>query len=355
MIRFAWRQFRVPFVIAVGGLAIVAIVLGITGPDLSHLYNTTVANCQSQGDCQSAISALDGYDHFLQVIVQALPLVMPALIGMFWGAPLVARELESGTFHLAWTQGRTRWQWLLGKVAVVGLSSVVVMGLLSLMTTWWWVPINRANPNRFSPGLFSIFGLVPVGYAAFAFAFGLMAGVIMRRTLAAMATTLVAFIGARLAVNFWVRPHFASPARLAMALNTSNGVRINLSPSGLNIGVNPPTLPNAWVTSTELVNKTGQQPTEGQLGRICSQVIKAITSNQPSGVRGVAKAGPTPGGAQNAFNTCITKVGASYHELVMYQPASHYWPFQFAETGVFIAAALVAIAISYWWIRRRLT
>lgn len=277
MIRFAWRQFRVPFLIAVGGLAIVAIVLGITGLDLSHLYNTTVANCQSQGDCQSAISTLDGYDHFLQVIVQALPLVVPALIGMFWGAPLAARELESGTFRLAWTQGRSRWQWLVGKVAVVGLSSVVVMGLLSLMTTWWWNPISRANPNRFSPGLFSIFGLTPVGYAAFAFAFGLMAGVIMRRTLAAMATTLVAFIGARIVVNFWVRPHFAPPARLVMALNTSsNRVGINKSPSGLNIDVGAPALPNAWVTSTELVNKAGQQPSGGLLQRICPQVVNAI-------------------------------------------------------------------------------
>jgi hypothetical protein len=25
----------------------------------------------------------------------------PAVIGMFWGAPLIARELETGTFQLA--------------------------------------------------------------------------------------------------------------------------------------------------------------------------------------------------------------------------------------------------------------
>jgi hypothetical protein len=225
------------------------------------------------------------------------------------------------------------------------------MGLLSLMTTWWWNPISRANPNRFSPGLFSIFGLAPVGYAAFAFAFGLMAGVILRRTLAAMATTLVAFVGARVVVDFWVRPHFATPVRLAMALNTANGVGINRSPSGLSIGVGAPALPNAWVTSTELVNKIGQQPSGSLLQHICSQLVNALNSNQP----GAAKGGPGPGGTQNLFNTCITKVGESYHQLVFYQPASRYWPFQFAETGVFVVAALVAIAISYWWIRHRLT
>ena len=90
MIRFAWRQFRVPFAITAGGLVIVAIVLDITGHSLSHLYGTTVANCRSENDCQSAIASLNGYDHFLQVIIQALPLLVPALIGMFWGAPLVA-------------------------------------------------------------------------------------------------------------------------------------------------------------------------------------------------------------------------------------------------------------------------
>jgi hypothetical protein len=31
---------------------------------------------------------------------------------MFWGAPLVAGELESGTFRLAWTQDVSRVRWL---------------------------------------------------------------------------------------------------------------------------------------------------------------------------------------------------------------------------------------------------
>jgi hypothetical protein len=355
MIRFAWRQFRAPFAIAVGGLVIVAIVLGITGPGLSHLYDTTVANCQARGDCQSAIGTLDDYDHFLQVVVQALPLILPALIGMFWGAPLAARELESGTFRLAWTQGRTRWQWLLGKLAVVGLSSVVVTGLLSVMTTWWWNPISAANPNRFSPGLFGIFGLVPVGYAAFAFALGFMAGVIIRHTLPAMVTTLVAFIAARLAVSFWVRPHFAAPVRLAMAFNSADGLGINKTPSGFSIAANPPTLPNAWVSSATLVNKSGQQPSGAILQRLCPHLITTLNSNQPDGPSKAVHAGPAPGDVQNAFATCMTKVGESFHQVVAYQPADRYWPFQFVETGLFITAGLVAIAISYWWIRHRLT
>ena len=46
---------------------------------------------------------------------------LPALVGAFWGAPLVARELESGTYRLAWAQSVTRTRWLAVKLAVAGL------------------------------------------------------------------------------------------------------------------------------------------------------------------------------------------------------------------------------------------
>jgi ABC-type transport system involved in multi-copper enzyme maturation permease subunit len=354
VIRFAWRQFRVPFAIAVGGLAVVAIVIGVTGPGLAHLYATTVANCRLHDDCQAATATLNSHDHVLQVIVQALPLVVPVLIGMFWGAPLAARELESGTFRLAWTQGRTRWQWLVGKLVVVGLASVVAMGLLSVMTTWWWSPINKANPNRFSPGLFGIFGVVPVGYAVFAFAVGLLAGVVLRRTLPAMVTTLMVFIAARVVVSFWVRPHFASLVSLSLPLNTANGIGINRDPtSGLSVIANPPALPNAWVNSAVIINHAGQQPSGPVLQRICPQLVAAANSNQPP-ASGASRAGPAPADVQSAFNNCLAKVGTTFHQVVAYQPASRYWPFQMAETALFVAAAVGAIALSYWWIRHRL-
>ena len=43
--------------------------------------------------------------------VSSLLFAVPVLLGAFVGAPLLARELETGTFRFAWTQGagRTRW------------------------------------------------------------------------------------------------------------------------------------------------------------------------------------------------------------------------------------------------------
>jgi len=43
---------------------------------------------------------------------RAQALATPALLGIFWGAPLIARELETGTCRLAWNQSVTRTRWL---------------------------------------------------------------------------------------------------------------------------------------------------------------------------------------------------------------------------------------------------
>jgi hypothetical protein len=175
---------------------------------------------------------------------------------MFWGAPLVARELESGTFRLAWTQGRSRLRWLGAKLAVVGFTTLTVQGLLSLMMTWWWSPAGRANPNRFSPALFGTFGVAPIGYAAFALAMGIAAGIVFRRTLPAMAATLAVFTGVRLAVTYWARPHFAPPVHLVLTISPNGDIGLNAPPGGpVSLNFFPPQLPDAWLRSARSLMK----------------------------------------------------------------------------------------------------
>ena len=110
---------------------------------------------------------------------------------MFSGAPLAARELETGTFRLAWTQGVTRTRWLAAKLAIAGIAAAE---LFSLMVNWWASPIHKAMSryNPFTPDSFHT-GVAPAGYAAFAFALGVTAGLFIRRTLPAMAVTLAVF------------------------------------------------------------------------------------------------------------------------------------------------------------------
>jgi len=341
MIRFSYWQFRLPLYIVLGGLAAVAVIAALTGPALAHLYDTTVANCASTGgDCSTARSVFNAHDQVLKVIAQMIPLGLPAVLGMFWGAPLVARELESGTFRLAWTQGRSRLRWLAAKLAVVGLATLVVQGLLSLAMTWWWSPVGRADPNRFSPALFSAFGIAPIGYAAFALALGITAGVVIRRTLPAMATTLAVFVGVRLAVTFWVRPYYAAATRLVLPISAGQTIGID-SPSRGQLSLNffPPDIPNAWVLSSQATNAAGQKASGALLSQQCPPLLQAQVGH---------------GSWDTALSSCVTTLAKTFHQTVVYQPASRYWPFQWAELGLFVVLAGILAAFSAWWIRRRL-
>jgi hypothetical protein len=354
MIRFVWLQSRTQTVVAIAGVAIVAIVSAFTGPHLVHLFDTNVATCGTHGNCQSADNGLLENDHLLQGTLNSVVLLVPALIGIFWGAPLVARELENGTFRLAWTQSVTRTRWLAAKLGVVGLLSMAVAGLFSLIVTWWSSPFDRVNMNRFTNAVFGERGLTPIGYAALACALGVAAGVVIRRTLPAMATTLVAFIAARLAVAFWIRPHIIAPKiqNLALTLATtgygsSNGGPANLLP-------NPPSFPNAWIYSTQIVDKSGRALTPTFVTDACPRLGVIAGGPPPSGGSGRAVLGPAPAGVQSALQSCIAKVGATFHEVVAYQPASRYWAFQWYELAVCLGAAIVLAGFSIWWIRRRL-
>lgn len=129
MIRLAWRQFRTEAAVGIGALVVVAVVLAVTGPHLVDVYRTSPSQVTST-------------DKGLQMALVAVLQVAPALVGIFFGAPLIARELETGTFRLAWTQGVTRARWLIVKLTLVGLASCVVAGGLSLMVAWWANPIN---------------------------------------------------------------------------------------------------------------------------------------------------------------------------------------------------------------------
>ncbi|MGH9092033.1 MAG: transporter [Acidimicrobiales bacterium] len=339
MTRLALRQFRSEAAVAVAALAVVAVVLGVTGPHLVHVYRTTP---RQLGDTYGA----------LQNALSALLLVAPALAGIFFGAPLVARELETGTFRLAWTQSVGRSRWLLVKYAVVGTAASVLAGGLSLMAAWWANPIDVWEQNRFTPSAFGMFGIVPFGYALFAFALGATAGLVCRRTLPAMVATLVGYVGARYVATYWIRPHLEAPLRLSLPLAKAGGVGFVVSPTGgVVMTVSPPDVANAWPLSASVVDGAGRSPTPQVLARTCPTVARGGGAPAPAlGVGGAHHVRPAPGGG---FQACVEHLAARYHVVMTYQPASRYWPFQAYETALFVLAAVALAALGVWWVRRR--
>ncbi|MGO9581812.1 MAG: ABC transporter permease [Acidimicrobiales bacterium] len=349
MIWLTWRQFRLPAIVALGGLGVVAIILAVTGPHIAGLFDTSVATCTV--NCSSARSLFARYDLPLQNGLNALVIFVPALIGLFWGAPLVAREFETGTFRLAWTEGVTRRSWMATKLAVVGLASMLLAGLLSLFVTWWSSSFDRMNLNRLSPGVFAARDVVPIGYGALAFALGVTAGLLIRRTIPAMLVALGAFFGARLGMTYWVRPHLASPLALARSYWTPSLARSYGSalskgqplPFSYPMKLAPPR--GAWEVSNNTVNASGQ--------------IVSTISCAGGGVRvhGPKPARPTAAtiraaneAGDRALHACLTQ----FQQLLGYQPASRYWMFQWDELAIFAGVAVALSGFCIWWISRRL-
>ena len=336
MIRLAWRQFRTEAVVGFAGLVLVAVVLVVTGPHLVYVFDT-------------ARDQVPGTDRGLQIAVAALFLLTPVLVGDFFGAPLIASELESGTFRLAWTQGVTRSRWLVVKLALVGIASSLLAGGLSLMAAWWANPMNIVNQNRFSPSNFGMFGIVPFGYALFAFVLGATTGVLFRKTLPALACTLAGYVGVRLAVTFWVRPYFEAPAHMTKALSTMISFSFTRTAEGISVAAYWPPVPNGWALSAKIVNRAGQAPTSQYLERACPMLGAA----PGPGAARVAE-GPHAIASGTGMQACIANLATKFHEVITYQPASRYWPFQAYETGLFVVLALALAGFSLWWVRRRM-
>jgi len=354
MIWLTWRQFRTPAIVASGALAVVAVVLGVTGPHLIHLYDTSgIATCHGAPDCQQLIDAFQSHYQLLRLIGTAV-VVAPGIIGMFWGAPLIARELETGMHRLVWTQSVTRTRWLLVKLAVVGLASMAAAGLFSLMVTWWSGPIDRVTMDRFGTGMFGERGLVPVGYAAFAFALGVAAGLLIRRTLPAMVTTLVGFLAVRMAVSFWVRPNLIAPVVRRYTLNLATVGFGSVGSGAQTLLPNAPNLPNAWIYSMRIVDAAGHPLPAHLVTTACPQIgMDAGQGPPPGGSTVISKA--VPAHAQRILSDCIAKIGVTYHEVVTYQPASRYWPLQWSELAIFLGLTLALSGLCFWWVRRGLS
>lgn len=332
MIRFAWNQFRTQALVAFGLLAVAAVAFAVTGIQLDHAYGTAVALCQRQGNCAdlSSFFPSGGYRR-VNKSLDVASLAIPGLIGMFWGAPLIAREFETGTFRLAWTQGVTRTRWLAAKLGVAGLAAITVSELFSLMLNWWASPIHKAGgATPFTSGISSsyISGIAPAGYAAFAFAVGAAAGLLARRTLPAMALALTVSAVVMTAFPVWVRPHLLPSAQATVALSPAsiNGFTRSLDGGALSVQAQAPHLPGAWVLSSQLITPDG----------------RTASTVPPS-----AACGPS-----SPMGSCVAYIESlRLRQQVSYQPASRYWPLQWYETGIYLALALALAAFCLGWIR----
>ena len=202
MVWVTWRQHRAALIAVTTFVGIIALGVWINGLHLHDAYRRAIT-CRPVGSfaCNATIGTFDGAANYLTngILLQ----VVPVAIGVFLGAPLLAREMETGTFRYAWTQGFGRLRWVLAKLGALAVVVVVAAIALGALFSWYYQPYFAArNQNLglslsspFAPGQFDLRDVALVGWALVAFALGALAGMLIRRVVPAIVASLVAYAG----------------------------------------------------------------------------------------------------------------------------------------------------------------
>lgn len=292
MIWVSWRQHRSQAIACLGVLAALAVYAILLGTSMRTAFShDSLAACLARSPgtaCPAAVDAFTGkFGSEVNIAFWSVALIVPGLIGVLVGAPLIARELEYGTWRLAWSQTVPRARWLTVKLALVTGGLVVLGAAMTAVITWYRAPMDRLT-GHLPQNIYDFEGLVLTAYILCAFGFAVLAGLLLRRSIPAMIAAFIPWLAIRLVVEFLFRPHFLAP--LTVSRNAC------LRPPGCGEGIG--FVPQAT----------------GRIG----DLVLSINGN-----------------------------------VVTYQPADRFWPFQFIEAGIFVALTAAALGATIWLLHRR--
>ncbi|MET8225558.1 hypothetical protein [Streptomyces sp. NPDC005301] len=231
---------------------------------------------------------------------------LPLLVAAWAGAVLTARELESGTARLAWTQSVTPARWLAAKLAVpAALVTAGTVPLVVLHHLMWDAGRGGNNLAWHDILVFQANGPTTVALALFALAAGALAGLLLRRTLAALAVTAAATGLLWYALNGY-RAWFWPPVTRTTSLQEGPWY------GGL-------------TTDRGIVDAAGTQlpmphcVASWDHARACADTFERL------------------------------HVTAFYSDV---QPASHYWPLQLSATGAALALTALTVLAAFRVLKR---
>ena len=328
-----WRQHRIGLAGVAVFLGALAVCLWRVGLGMHHAYAAAAACRPATAPvCDQLQTGFAGMDVFLAngYVLQAVP----ALIGAFAGAPVLGRELETGTFRYAWTQGFGRWRWTLAKLVPLAVVLAAAAGSLSVLLSWYYRPY-LATGNLFLPEespLAQSFVLRGVAFGAWtlvAFTIGALAGMLIRRVVPAIAAALAAYTGLAFAATLYLRGHYLTPL---VSRNLFN-------------------LPaSAWILS-QWWTKGGVTLSQSTM----NQILNSMFYRTMPVVHRSATKGSDVKAQKHQTNLDVLHYLAQhgYTQWTSYQPASRFWPLQWIEGGWLLALSVLLIAATIWLVRRR--
>ncbi|MFJ8860261.1 ABC transporter permease subunit [Streptomyces sp. NPDC102451] len=234
--------------------------------------------------------------------------LLPGVLAVFLGAPLIAADQEQGTAQLVTTQSVTRRRWLAAKLGWCLLITLVACSVLSAVFTWWWRPNRSVLPNLWmDASAFDTTGPVLPALALFLTAAGITIGILLRRVLASMVVTFVFCVAAQTAWGMY-RDLLGTPRTLTYPLDAALPARLD---DAYEV--------DRWVGSAD-----GHLYGWGS----CAEVTEKAT------------------------NACIEEKGIvnNVYEYLDYdQMAAMQW----TGAGILLAGTVVLTAFALWWASRR--
>jgi len=301
-----WRQQRATLAGVVAALGAASVYVYITG-EHNHQQSFVSFGAGSQ-----------------LTLTTALFQVIAPLIGAFVGAPLLARELETGTFRFTWTQGFGRARWAVGTLVPLAIAVAVVVGAFGLLFSWAFGP-RIAGLSPLAGTTFDLRGVVIAAWTLVAFAIGVLAGLLIRRVVPAMFATIAAWSALAVLAGVFLRRHYETPI-VTTKLNLPKG---------------------AWVMS--------QQWTRGGRPVSVSTVNQVLQKIGAGILGGNGQVGQIPGSATSNVNPTQYLVQHGFALSSTYQPASRFWTFQLVEGSWLLVLSLVLMGASIWLVQRRAT
>lgn len=310
----------------------------LTGNHFWHEYQQTLSSCR-QNPATPSCSDIEGsfgpsYGAILR-LVYVTSIGVPLIFGLFLGAPLFSREFEEGTNKLVWTQSVSRRKWLTTKIVWILVFAALYGLAISLLVSWWGRTTNALDHSRFDTGQFDVQGIMPFAYSVFFTAIGFTVSAWFRKTMVALAVTLVLFIAFQASIGQWLRPHYMAAISITSPMGPDD------LQSKVPVG--------AWLLDRGILNKNGKE-----IGDIfpaaplqCQQIIQQQT---PQG-NGLAIRVKTFPGAGDPIDACLNKAG--FHQIAKYQPSYRYWDFQRIEAGIYFGASIILISAAYWFVLKR--
>lgn len=241
--------------------------------------------------------------------------ILPGLVAVFWGAPLVSREFEMGTHVVAWGQDVSPGRWLLLKTLVL----TCVSGILALAIGLAARPLNstllrvraQTGDSAFNSLHFEANVPMIVPYTVLALVLGIAAGALIRRVLPAIAAAAVAFTAIRFGLATWARPHYLPSAHTVAPLSSS----------GPQVGRNA------------LLLVDNQYGTRGGSPRAIPSECSAVATSI------------------HHFYACLKQHGISAR-VSLFQPASRLHSFEIIETGICVIAAGLILILTILQLQR---